>query len=544
MTDKKSSFMPLMILTLVSFACLAPFANKAFHIDDPLYLWSARQIQSDPFDFYGLKVNWGGMLPMSVIQKNPPLTSYYIALIAFLFGWREIAVHLAFLIPALSAVIGIYCLSKELCRYPLAASLACIVAPVFILSSTTVMSDIMMLSFWVWAIYFWRQGIRNDNLTVLFFAALIIAACSLTKYFGIALIPLLLTYSMVEKRGIGLWAFFMLIPVIIIGIYLWIAYILYGSDLLGGAASYAANLRVGGNPLFKIFTALAFAGGCTMTVFFFAPLLWSRKVLILGTLFAAMFVFNLFFMQAMGLTPSSMPYFSRPGYVIQFSLLTITGLSIVMLAVKDLLQRKNADSLLLFLSIIGTLVFAAFINWTVSGRNLLPILPTAGILIIRKVEQGRVFDNQKCPWYMFLPLAPPLFIALSVTLADYRLADTARKAAFEITQTHKNISGTLWFQGHWGFQYYMERLGAKALDMEEERPMQGDIIIIPLNNSFTYPLPDGFASPIGKFRYAPLNWLATMNGSVGAGFYSDGWGALPYVIGQIPVEEYYVFRVR
>ncbi len=544
MTDKKSNFMPLTILTLVSLACLAPFANKPFHIDDPLFLWSARQIQHDPFDFYGLEVNWGGRLPMSEIQKNPPLTSYYIALIAFLFGWREISVHLAFLISALSAVIGIYCMSKELCRYPLAASLACIVAPVFLLSSTTVMSDVMMLSFWVWAIYLWRRGIKNNSHMNLFLAVLCIAACSLTKYYGIALIPLLLTYSLVERHSMGRWVFFLLMPIIIFGIYLLAAYLLYGSDLFRGAASYAANLRVGGNPLFKTFTALAFSGGCIITAFFYTPLLWTRRTLVfLGSVFAALVVANLYFIRAMGLTPSSMPYFSRPGYVIQFSLLTITGLSIVMLAIKDLLQKKDADSLLLFLSIIGTLVFAAFINWTVSGRNLLPILPSAGILIIRKLEQGRVFD-QKCPWYVFLPLAPSLLIALSVTLADYRLAGSARKAAFEITQTYKNMSGTLWFQGHWGFQYYMEGLGAKALDMDVERPMQGDIIIIPLNNSFTYPLPDGFASPIGKFRYAPLNWLTTMNASAGAGFYSDGWGALPYVIGQIPVEEYYVLRVR
>ena len=27
---------------------LVPFANKAFHIDDPLFLWAARQIRSRP----------------------------------------------------------------------------------------------------------------------------------------------------------------------------------------------------------------------------------------------------------------------------------------------------------------------------------------------------------------------------------------------------------------------------------------------------------------------------------------------------------------
>jgi hypothetical protein len=35
-----------------------------------------------------------------------------------------------------------------------------------------------------------------------------------------------------------------------------------------------------------------------------------------------------------------------------------------------------------------------------------------------------------------------------------------------------------------------------------------------------------------------------MNGSAGAGYYSDGWGPLPFVFGPAPAEDYLVFRAK
>ena len=39
-----------------------------------------------------------------------------------------------------------------------------------------------------------------------------------------------------------------------------------------------------------------------------------------------------------------------------------------------------------------------------------------------------------------------------------------KKAANEIMAVYKNEKRQVWFQGHWGFQYYMESLGAIPLD--------------------------------------------------------------------------------
>src|SRR5579859_2458671 len=67
------------VLTVVTLACLLPFLGKAFHIDDPLFIWCGRHIVSDPWNFYDFKVNWFGKEEaMSTAMQNPPLASYYL----------------------------------------------------------------------------------------------------------------------------------------------------------------------------------------------------------------------------------------------------------------------------------------------------------------------------------------------------------------------------------------------------------------------------------------------------------------------------------
>ena len=96
-------------------AALAPFLNKAFHIDDPLFLWMAQQVSQHPGDPYGFSLNWYGIAqPMFSVMQNPPLGSYYMALAATFLGWSELAMHGAFLVPAVLAVLGTFLLAQRL----------------------------------------------------------------------------------------------------------------------------------------------------------------------------------------------------------------------------------------------------------------------------------------------------------------------------------------------------------------------------------------------------------------------------------------------
>ena len=133
---------PYLWLTLACVGSLLPFIDKAFHIDDPLFLWTARQIQAHPVDFYGFNINWyWSEMPMSEVTKNPPLAAYYIALVTALFGWSEVVLHAAFMVWPVGVVLGTYQLAKAIGTRPVLAALATLWTPVFLVSSSNVMSD-------------------------------------------------------------------------------------------------------------------------------------------------------------------------------------------------------------------------------------------------------------------------------------------------------------------------------------------------------------------------------------------------------------------
>src|SRR5438067_1988265 len=102
------------LVAIIAIAVLAPFLNKAFHIDDPLFLWIAQQISSHPGDPYGFAANWYVTnQPLFTIMQNPPLSSYYMTVVGSFLGWSEPAMHGAFLVPAIAAVLGTFFLAQR-----------------------------------------------------------------------------------------------------------------------------------------------------------------------------------------------------------------------------------------------------------------------------------------------------------------------------------------------------------------------------------------------------------------------------------------------
>jgi 4-amino-4-deoxy-L-arabinose transferase-like glycosyltransferase len=523
----------------VTLICLAPFLNKAFHMDEPLFVWTARQIQTKPADFYGFSVNWyGTTMPMSEVTENPPMAGYYIAALRRVFGESEIALHAGFLIPAVAAAAGTYYLAAQLCQQATLASLASVLTPAFLVSGSSAMCDVMMLAFWVWAAAFWVRGTKTNNNPDLLFAAVLITFCALTKYFGAALIVLLFAYSIFQKRRVGVWVLFLLIPAVFLGGYQWLTHTLYGRGLLSDAASYAIGYRwtEGENLFSKTLIGLAFVGGSITTALFYSPLVWSRRALVYGVIVTILSVFAVSIMQKAGVSPIRYAGSIRWGFVVQLCLMVVGGGSILCLGIMDFHRHRDADSLLLLLWVFGTFVFACFINWAVSVRSVLPIIPAAGILVARRVSR---YEKTVTLW----PLIPAAIVALAVCWADYTLAGTARTAAEKINRRFEKYPGRVWFQGHWGFQYYMEAKGYQAIDFDRPKPAQGDILIVPSNNSFLRQVPAEYAGMIQSLQLKPCRWLATMTGG-DAGFYSDEWGAIPYALGPVRAEKYSVFLVK
>ncbi len=536
-----SSLHPYWTLTFIVLAVLVPFLAKPFNVDDPLFIWTARQISAHPGDPYGFNVNWYWTpLPMWSVMENPPLVSYYLALAAGIFGWSEISLRFACLLPAIAAILGTHRLAKRFCDQPMLAALATLFTPVFLLSSTTVMCDMPMLAFWVWAMVFWVEGMEQNSFWKLSASGLLVALAVLTKYYGVCLLPLLIVYAMLEKCRPGRWCLYLLIPMAAICAYQWVTYDLYGHALFSKAIHYAGDTKniLGVSKITAGLTTLTFTGGCVAVAFFFAPLFWRQAGLVLVAFgfFAIIGMFREYVLLQRG---------SWAAIEFQIIFWMTGGLFVILLIVSDVLHNRNSRSWLLALWLLGTFSFTAFFNWTVNGRSLLPMAPVIGILIARRLGRdvltGRKISTRK----VMICFTISALFALLVTRADYLLAVAVRQSVREVCAYHGSQPGKLWFQGHWGFQYYMQECGALAMDIKHSALKPGDFLALPANNTNLLPPDSKTITLLKTFDIPGPGLLTTWNARTGAGFFfASVQGPLPFAFGTIPPERVAVYGLK
>jgi hypothetical protein len=317
---------------------------------------------------------------------------------------------------------------------------------------------------------------------------------------------------------------------------------------------------------------LSFAGGCLVPISFYAPFVKlgqrsreagsfaaeSGKVLNLQILIAGIAIFAvliplMYFGMASAVTSKSV----LVPVAIERALFVTTGTGILSLALADFIQRKTADSLLLALWVLGTFFFAAMMNWSITSRTFLPMAPAVVILLIRRLHAPAIVaaggtGGRHSPtlpgrtgaatrWW---PILPAALVSLFVTVGDYGLANTARHAASDFQERYENKSGNVWFEGHWGFQYYMQDWKAKPLDAKQGSLVSGDVLIVAINNTNVQrrvPLP-----AVGRREHMnfPQFPATTMNSAIRAGFYSSIWGELPWVAAPVPPEPYLVLHIK
>lgn len=534
---------PLLALAGIIFLLLIPFVNKAYHIDDPFYLWTAQHILEDPFDFYGYDINWTGFNSSAAAEnKNPPLVSYYMALVGLLVGWQEWTMHLAFMLPAIGVGLGSYLIATRFTERPLLSIVIAISTPAFVVSSTNVMAEIMMLCFYVWAIHFWMLGIETKKNRYLFVGALCIAASTLAKYFGFSLLPLLFVFTILETRKPGWWLAHLGIAVGIILLYeAWTLY-LYDQGLLSEAATFATDYRqenaISRNT--KSFVGLAFTGGCIASVTLLSPVLFSWKWHLPIWISGAYFFFIAYnyphiFQEQHILKRDHNDW----NFIVHFSIFCVAGLFVILLPILDLLKHRNKESLFLFLWVMGTFLFATQVNWTANARSIVPMATPIGILVGRRLSL--VHADKPYPLRrVSTGLAIALMLALTLAYADYTLARAGKQAAAVLTEKFPDEDSTIRFTGHWGYQYYMMQTRYfQPLVYNPTLFKEGDILIISENNTGLF-LEDGKGDFPDPMTIDVFPWATVWSKSKRSGLYADVWGSIPYSFGLIPDETFHI----
>lgn len=535
------------LLGVFVIVALLPFSNRAFHIDDTLFMFAGKHIVQDPGNPYGFTVNWDNIeLPMSQVTKNPPLTCYYIALVGSIAGWSERALHLAFLLPALASALLTYRLARRFTRAPLVAAFAAVATPGFLVSAASVMCDTMMVAIWLLCIELWLEALETEKPALYAASAVLMGVATVTKYFGVALIPLLMAYTLYKRRAGGQWVAYFVIPIAMIAAYQSYTASLYTEGLLSDAAGFASSQKERTGFLGETLEGLSFVGGCLLPAVAFAPWLWSRRQLLIGLVasgaLAGLVVSGWIATGRLNATPpvTQTAFHAHPVlFTLELTIFLAGGISVLALGVADFLSKKDADSLLLLLWVGGTYIFTCYFNWTVNARSVLPLLPAGGILIARRLRRNRA-PSEALPFArVAIPLLATAAIGIWVTTGDSQQANASRSTAIRVQELTKgrDPSSTVWFTGHWGLQYYMEAIGARPAELSKHQINYGDYLLEP-GNAAAPKLMIAQMSPGQNLDVPMTTAAATINKEVGTGFYSSNWGPLPFFLGPAPPEKF------
>jgi hypothetical protein len=441
------------------------------------------------------------------------------------------------LVPALALVLGTRRLGAALGAPGGRAALVLLSFPAFLVSATSLMTDVLATALWTWAIVLWLDALEKDRAARFVAAGLVAGAALLTKHVAVGLVPLLLVHGALVRRRPGAWLVAPLIAAAIALLFRAAMIRSYGVDPLALAGAYSLDRepRTLGFLFRSLVVALAFLGGSCATVALLAPWLWARRALALGAVAGSALALTAgvsIVTYATGRAESAVLF-------VHFAAFASAGLGLLALLARRFAEARSPATWLLAGWIGGVFVFAGFLNWTTNVRSLLPAAPALAVLVADALaRRGVGFDTPLRRG----ALAAAFALALVVAHADAGLADAARRAARELAGRYAG-EPSVRFHGTWGLQYYLDAAGVRKLDPAERELPAGTVLILAEVSGSPLTLPPGSAEVLEEPSFAPGGLAATHHPTRGAGWYGSFLGPVPFVLGPPPDTRYHVRRL-
>ncbi len=454
-----------------------PFVNQPYHMDDGVFLLIARNVQHNPWFPQDFPFLFEGLYASDLASGEHawPLTSSVAALISLLGGYREVWLHLGFLLFPVLLAWGMYSLSTDLTLHPALATVTLLMLPVVAVLSHTLMTDIPLLALWLTAVVLFRRGLSSGSAVLLWTGALAAALACAVTYSGLCVVVLLMLYALLRRKPAAALVI-VLVPVAALALLFSAHYLHYHRFTPAMLVdAYLSAKRVLSPELVSeksIYVVLAL-GAVTVSPLFAA--LSNGYRVNLGILAAAI-GFGVTLPQCSGYSPAQKSL---------FILFCWAGLCLLVRVVGQLLRgfrelreqfEHNVESLFLGMWVLGVVIFCIPVHMTGSARHLLPVMPPLVLILFRHIEKT---------WgHLARPLAVANLALCTVTasglsLADYEFATIYRDFGDEISRSPLRQSRKTWFTGEWGFRAYLEQAGGQELGRRDARTRPGDLLIVP-----------------------------------------------------------------
>ena len=465
-----------------------PVLGAAHKIDDPLYLRLARHVLAHPLDPFGGPSFWHERPATFLLDLyNPPLIAYLLALPVALDGGREITVH-AFML-AIGVVTVLACSwAADSWGVPRSYTLLLAASPALCVSTVSAMTDLPFLLFCALA---WGLAGRGRGAS----AGLAVGMSALTKYVGLLNLPLALLALRRPWRRLLVAA---AVPAAMFAAYGVWTLTVYGALHVRAAGRFQELSLARQSELLASFVASLGLVGLPGVL---GLLRWSRG-LVLAALVSA-------------ITGAAL---LRGGPGSPLLAVVAFGAGGALLAAAAAATRRVHDPFL-------RSAFWVFALYTCVGvyfgtaRYLLPMLPPLLWLLVR----GGLVAEDASRARFAASVAVSALLAVVLLRADTAEADLWREAARALPP-----AGRGFHTGRWGFDWYASERGYRALP-PRERLREGDVIAEPSQIHTVPPTPAQAAvlAPRSVLRF-PSPRLRVMDAEAGAGYYSSGWGLLPF----------------
>ncbi|HSM92030.1 MAG TPA: hypothetical protein VLT47_04025 [Anaeromyxobacteraceae bacterium] len=523
---------------LLAVAVLVPFRDKAYTIDDTVFLEQARHATVDPLHPSAFEMVTGEGRGRLVISSGPVMA--WLLVPAALAGGAEWAAHAAQLAMLCLAIVATVALALRLgLAEPWAATAGLIVAsaPAVLGMAGTAMPDVPAMALGVLGLerlVAWSRERRSHQAAT---AAAALALAPLARPHVVLLLgvgALLVERPSGAEAGAAVWRRRLVDWVPLALATALAATIFVGTqDPISGAvgpvaatASVSASSFVGPN-------AIAFPVHWVLALPLAVPLLLARPRLLrerwpvfAGGVAAVAIVAEL----------------TRRG---PFYYAVIAGIGVAVLwdVVADAWRGRDPAWLALGLWLFVALAAVPYPH--LPPKYLLASAPAAAILVARALAAA---PPVRARWIAGVTCVVGVALGVAILRADAAFAGLARRAATELVKPHVAGGAHVWSSARWGFQWYAEQAGARQLTTHPPYPALGDLIVVSRNTDRGG---SGILRMLESYpRLTRVGYLAdsspggrVMDRRLRAGFFSNHWGLLPWRWGRTVLDEFELLRI-
>ncbi|HEY2857487.1 MAG TPA: hypothetical protein VGJ21_03675 [Terracidiphilus sp.] len=523
---------------LLAAACLLPFLDKPFNIDDPYFLMMAQQIVRHPAHPMDFSICWNAG-PGDECRKGYEFASGnamrgqvaqgYVLAPTVLAGAREWVAHLTQLVLAWIAIVAMTSLVLRFGwgrGHAIAGALLLVAVPPFLPMASTAMPDILATALALVAmerLAAWKQEHKWNQGAA---AAIALSLAGFARPHLVLLLPLAAFFLMEStnpkevltqiRRKLWLW-----IPVFAgFGLLLVIALALREHTLSLSPAKVGLHWKL---PLFLhnlLAFLLYFAFPIPLAACWLANRLRARRLISVAIPFAVATLPWLFgWYQPLGIS------------------LAIIGCSVLINLLWDALNRRDHTGifLLLWLLIPLPIVFYAQLPM----KYLLPCIPAA-ILLCFRLTDGMSLRFARAAAIVLI--AASAAYSILILRSDAEFAEFGRDALYRLISPHVAAGERVWFPGQYWSYWYAPMAGATLTFPDGPQPSRGDLLVVDL-------LTDGDLAPLARFPHRTLvesvshkyGFGRTMG--AGVGLYDSGRGYWLWGFGESEKDRFEIWRI-